>query len=41
MWNAHKIRNQLAHETDAHVTYETTLRALITFKQALKEVVAI
>lgn len=41
VWNAHKIRNQLAHETDAHVSYETTLRTLTAYKQALKDLGAI
>ncbi|QQS22208.1 hypothetical protein IPM09_01535 [Candidatus Saccharibacteria bacterium] len=41
VWNAHKIRNQLAHEPDAHVTYDITLRALSAYKQALKDMGAI
>lgn len=41
IWGAHKIRNRLAHETDVHLTYETTLRALTAFKQALKDLGAI
>lgn len=41
IWGAHKIRNRLAHETDVHLTYETTLCALTAFKQALKDLGAI
>lgn len=41
IWGAHKIRNRLAHEADVHLTYETTLRALTAFKQALKDLGAI
>ena len=41
IWGAHKIRNQLAHETDVKLNYETALRALTAFKQALKDLGAI
>ena len=41
VWTAHKIRNKLAHEPDARVTYELTLQTLSAFKQALKDVGAI
>jgi hypothetical protein len=41
VWSAHKIRNQLAHETDARVTHEITLRALAAYKQGLKDLGAI
>ena len=41
VWGAHKLRNQIAHETDAHVTYDDARRALSGFKQALKDVGAI
>ena len=41
VWGAHKIRNQLAHEADAEITYETAARALAAFKQALKDLGAI
>ena len=41
VWGAHKIRNRLAHETDMSVDYETTLRTLSAFKQALKDLGAI
>ncbi len=41
VWGAHKIRNRLAHEADATVNYETTLRALSAYKQGLKDLGAI
>lgn len=41
VWGAHKLRNQIAHETDVQVDYETARRALGCFKQALKDVGAI
>ncbi len=41
IWNAHKIRNRLAHEADATVDYDTTRRALVAYKQALKDLGAI
>lgn len=41
IWSAHKIRNQLAHETDARVTYDVTLRALAAYRQGLKDLRAI
>lgn len=41
VWGAHKIRNQLAHEVNATVTYDITLRSLSAFKQALKDLGAI
>ncbi len=41
VWSAHKIRNQLAHETDAKVSYEIALRSLSAYKQALKDLGAI
>ena len=41
VWGAHKIRNQLAHEADVQLNYETTLRSLTAFKQALKDLGAI
>lgn len=41
IWGAHKIRNQLAHEVSTQLTYETTLRSLSAFKQALKDLGAI
>ncbi len=41
IWGAHKIRNQLAHETTAKLSYEVTLRALSAYKQALRDLGAI
>lgn len=41
VWGAHKIRNQLAHETDVKLSYDVTLRSLTAFKQALKDLGAI
>lgn len=41
VWWAHKIRNQLAHETDAQIEYNEANRALAAFKQALKDLGAI
>lgn len=41
VWSAHKVRNQLAHETDAKISYDTAMRALSAFKQALKDLGAI
>ncbi len=41
VWTAHKIRNQLAHETDAKVSYEIASRSLAAFKQGLKDLGAI
>ena len=41
IWNAHKVRNQLAHEHDYQLTRETALRALSAYKQALKDIGAI
>ena len=41
VWGAHKIRNQLAHEVNAKVSYDITLRSLSAFKQGLKDLGAI
>lgn len=41
IWNAHKLRNRIAHESDVHVTYAEARRALASFKQALKDMGAI
>lgn len=41
VWGAHKLRNQIAHETDHQVTYDDARRAIAGFKQALKDVGAI
>lgn len=41
VWSAHKLRNQIAHESDVEVSYDQARRALSAFKQALKDVGAI
>lgn len=37
VWGAHKVRNQLAHETDYVLSREVALRSLSAFKQAMKD----
>jgi hypothetical protein len=41
VWGAHKLRNQVAHESEVHVSYDDARRALAGFKQALKDMGAI
>lgn len=41
VWSAHKLRNQIAHESDVAVTYEDARRALASFKQGLRDLGAI
>lgn len=41
IWNAHKLRNRVAHETDVKIGYETTRQALSAYKRALKDLGAI
>jgi hypothetical protein len=41
VWSAHILRNQIAHEPDVRVDYNSSRRALAAFKQALKDVGAI
>jgi hypothetical protein len=41
IWEAHKLRNKIAHETDIRVSYEEARRALGAFKQGLKDLGAI
>jgi hypothetical protein len=41
LWEAHKLRNRIAHEPDVSVTYDEARRALGSFKKALKELGAI
>lgn len=41
VWTAHKLRNTIAHESDAHVTYDQARRALYNFRKALKDLGAI
>ena len=41
IWTAHKLRNKIAHEHDANVTYDEARYALNCFKKALKDLGAI
>lgn len=41
IWEAHKLRNQIAHEPDVRISYDQSRRALAGFKQALKDLGAI
>ena len=41
LWAAHKVRNRLAHETDATIDYERAKQGLIAYKQGLKDLGAI
>lgn len=41
VWAAHKLRNKIAHESDAKVSFDDARRALSRFKQALKDVGAV
>lgn len=41
IWNAHKLRNAIAHEPDFQLEYRQTLHALNVFSQALKDLGAI
>jgi hypothetical protein len=41
VWTAHKLRNQIAHESDVRVSYEQARYALDSFKQGLKDMGAI
>lgn len=41
IWSAHKLRNQIAHESNVKIDYDAARRALAAFKQALKDVGAI
>lgn len=41
VWYAHKIRNQIAHESDFQLDYTAANRALASFKRALKDLGAI
>jgi len=41
VWSAHKLRNKIAHETNVRVSFDDTRRALIAFKQGLKDMGAI
>ena len=41
VWAAHKLRNTIAHEPEAHVTYSDAQNALRNFRTALKDLGAI
>lgn len=41
VWNAHKLRNTIAHEPDFEITYEKASNALDVYKKALKDLGAI
>ncbi len=41
VWNAHKLRNQIVHESNIQTNYDLARRALAGFKRALKDVGAI
>lgn len=41
LWNAHKLRNKIAHEPNVTVGYDQTRKALASFKRALKDLGAI
>ena len=41
LWDAHKLRNRIAHESDVRVTYSDAQHALANFRQALKNLGAI
>lgn len=41
VWTAHKLRNQIAHETAFQLNYDMTKRALSAFRQALKDLGAV
>ena len=41
VWGAHKIRNRIAHEPDTQVNHDIARRALVAYKQALKDLGAI
>lgn len=41
VWSAHKLRNQVAHESEVQISYDDSRRALANFKQALKDMGAI
>ena len=41
VWRAHKMRNALAHDTSAEITYRQAATALLAYKQALKDLGAI
>lgn len=41
VWHAHKLRNQIVHEQDFCPSYDQSRRALVAFKQGLRDLGAI
>ncbi len=41
VWNAHKLRNRIAHESDFQPDFKQAKNALTTYRQALKDLGAI
>lgn len=41
VWHAHKLRNQIAHESGSEIDYGQASRSLAAFRQALKDLGAI
>ena len=41
IWSAHKVRNQVVHETDIELSYEIAARSMAAYKQGLKDLGAI
>ncbi len=41
IWRAHKLRNQIAHESDVVVSFGEAQKALTSFRRALKDLGAI
>lgn len=41
VWHAHKLRNQIAHESGFEIDYSQASRSLAAFRQALKDLGAI
>ena len=41
IWDAHKLRNKIAHEPDVRISYEEARFALKNFRKALKDLGAI
>ena len=41
VWHAHKLRNEIAHESDFEPSYAQAVHALETYKQALQDLGAI
>jgi hypothetical protein len=37
IWWAHKLRNQIAHETDFKINYGQAMKAILNYRAALKE----